>query len=432
MKEPESPRVGLVVCVAMVVACMVGTGVFTSLGFQVGPLPSPFVIIVLWAVGGLIALCGALSYAELAAALPRSGGEYHFLGRIFHPSLGVMAGFVSVFVGFAAPIALGAIAFGKYASAAAPGIPSQAASVGIVLALTLVHSFALRVSGGFQIVATSFKVTLILVFLVAGFLLGRGADFLPEKGDILLISSGAFAVSLMFVSYAYSGWNAAVYIVGEVKDPARTLPRALVLGTLVVTVLYVLLNAMFLASAPMGEYAGKVEVGEVAARHLFGAGGGHLMSAIIAIGLISSLSALTWAGPRVAQTAGEDFPALRWLAGRSPGGIPVRALVFQTGVVLVLLLTATFESVLVSAQFALISCSTLTVIGLVVLRRREPGLARPFRCPWYPVVPLVFLASSLFTLGYAVVSRPIEALLGSLTLVCGLLLYFFVKKVPTQ
>jgi len=270
-------------------------------------------------------------------------------------------------------------------------------------------------------------VTLILVFLVAGFVLGEGADFRPKSGDGVLIASGAFGISLMFVSYAYSGWNAAVYIVGEVKKPGRTLPMALVLGTLAVTVLYVLLNAMFLASAPMSDYAGKVEVGEVAARHLFGAQGGHLMSAIIAIGLVSSLSALTWAGPRVAQTAGEDFPALRWLGGRSEGGIPVRALLFQTGVVVLLLLTASFESVLVSAQFALIVCSSLTVIGLIVLRRREPMLVRPFRCPLYPLVPMVFLASSLFTLGYAVVCRPVEAVAGTLTLVCGLFLYFLMK-----
>lgn len=425
-------RVGLWVCVALVVASMVGTGVFTSLGFQVGPLPSPFVILILWGAGGVVALCGALSYAELAATLPRSGGEYHFLGRIFHPALGLMAGVVSVFVGFSAPIALGGIAFGKYVAAAMPTVPPLAASFAIVLALAVLHSFTLRVSGRFQVAATCFKAALIIAFLVAGFLFAPGADFKPRPGDSGLILSGSFAVSLMFVLYSYSGWNAAVYIVGEVRDPARQLPLALCVGTLVVTVLYVLLNAMFLASAPMSEFAGKVEVGEVAASHLFGGEGGRWMSGVISIGLISSLSALTWAGPRVAQTAGEDFRALRWLGGRNEAGIPVRALAVQTCIVTVLLLTASFETVLVYAQFALISCSSLTVVGMMVLRWREPELPRPFRCPLYPFVPFVFLASCIFTLGYTLFARPLEAAAGLMTLVCGLGLYFVMGAIPKR
>jgi len=425
-------RVGFWVCVALVVASMVGTGVFTSLGFQVGTLPSPFVILILWAAGGVVALCGALSYAELAAALPRSGGEYHFLGRIFHPALGLMAGVVSVFVGFSAPIALGGIAFGQYVAAAMPTVQPLAASFAIVLALAVLHSFTLRVSGRFQVAATSFKAALIVAFLVAGFLFAPGADFQPRPGDSGLILSGSFAVSLMFVLYSYSGWNAAVYIVGEVRDPGHQLPLALCVGTLVVTVLYLLLNAMFLASAPMSEFAGKVEVGEVAASHLFGEEGGRWMSGVISIGLISSLSALTWAGPRVAQTAGEDFRALRWLGARSEAGIPVRALAVQTGIVTVLLLTASFETVLVYAQFALISCSSLTVVGMMVLRWREPQLQRPFRCPLYPFVPLVFLASCIFTLGYALLARPLEAAAGLMTLVCGLGLYFVMGAIPKR
>ena len=379
-----------------------------------------------------MALCGALSYAELAAALPRSGGEYHFLGRIFHPALGLMAGVVSVFVGFSAPIALGGIAFGKYVAAAMPTVPPLAASFAIVLALAVLHSFTLRVSGRFQVAATCFKAALIVAFLVAGFLFAPGADFKPRPGDSGLILGGSFAVSLMFVLYSYSGWNAAVYIVGEVRDPGRQLPLALCVGTLLVTVLYVLLNAMFLASAPMSEFAGKVEVGEVAASHLFGEEGGRWMSGVISIGLISSLSALTWAGPRVAQTAGEDFRALRWLGARSEAGIPVRALAVQTGIVTVLLLTASFETVLVYAQFALISCSSLTVVGMMVLRWREPQLQRPFRCPLYPFVPLVFLASCIFTLGYTLLARPLEAAAGLMTLVCGLGLYFVMGAIPKR
>lgn len=420
-------RVGFWVCVTLVFASMVGTGVFTSLGFQIGALPSPFVILALWALGGVVALCGALSYAELAAALPRSGGEYHFLSRIFHPAVGLMAGIVSVFVGFSAPIALGAMAFGKYISSAFPGVPPLLASLCVVLVLAVVHGMTLRVSGKFQVVATGFKACLILFFIAAGVFLSPGADFRPKPGDLALIASPPFAIALMFVMYSYSGWNSAVYIAGEVRSPARVIPAALTVATLAVTLLYVALNAVFLASAPASELAGKVEVGEVAARHLFGPAGGRLMACVIGAGLVSALSALTWAGPRVAQTAGEDFPALSWFARRSPGGVPRRALAFQTGVAACLLLTSSFEAVLIYAQFALIACSCLTVIGLLVLRWREASLARPFRCPWVPLVPLVYLGVGLFTLGYTFVARPAQALAGAVTLAAGAGLYFLVR-----
>lgn len=421
-------RVGFWVCVTLVFSSMVGTGVFTSLGFQVGSLPSPFVILVLWALGGVVALCGALSYAELAAALPRSGGEYHFLSRIFHPALGLMAGVISVFVGFSAPIALGAMAFGKYVAAAFHGFPPLSASICVVLVLAFVHGKTLTLSGKFQVVATCFKACLILFFIVSGFFLAPGADFHPRSGDLALFMSPAFAISLMFVMYSYSGWNSAVYIAGEVRSPARTIPAALVAATMAVTVLYVTLNGVFLASAPSGELVDKVEVGEIAARHLFGAAGGHLMACVIAVGLVSALSALTWAGPRVAQTAGEDFPALSWFAKRSTGGVPRRALAFQTLVVLCLLLTSSFEAVLIYAQFALIACSWLTVAGLLVLRKKEPSLSRPFRCPWVPFVPLVFLGVASFTMVYAFIMKPVQALAGMVTLVAGAGLYFLVRK----
>ena len=420
-------RVGFWVCGTLVFSSMVGTGVFTSLGFQIGPLPSPFVILVLWALGGVVALCGALSYAELAAALPRSGGEYHFLSKIFHPALGLMAGIISVFVGFAAPIALAAMAFGKYIASAFPGVPVLPSSIGVVLLLALVHGTTLKVSGRFQIVATAFKAALILFFIIAGCMLAPGADFRPKSGDMALILSPGFAISLMFVMYAYSGWNSAVYIAGEVRSPSQTIPRSLIFATLAVTALYVALNAVFLASAPAGELAGKVEVGEIASRHLFGETGGRIMACVIATGLVAALSALTGAGPRVAQTAGEDFPALGWFAVRSPGGVPRRALAFQTLIVLVLLVSSSFESILIYAEFALVACSCLTVLGLMVLRKRNPGLARPFRCPWVPLVPMVFLGVGVFSLAYTLVERPVQSLAGMVTLGAGAGLYFLVR-----
>ena len=192
-------KVGLITCTALALANMIGTGVFTSLGFQVQALPSPFLVLLVWALGGIVALCGALSYAELAAALPRSGGEYNFLSAIYHPAIGFMGGFVSVTVGFSAPIALSAMALGKYMAAALPGIPVAWVSVVAVLFLAAVHSLTVRASGNFQVVITTLKVGLISAFIGLGFLLGGPSAFAPRDGDFGLIFGGPFAISLMFV-----------------------------------------------------------------------------------------------------------------------------------------------------------------------------------------------------------------------------------------
>lgn len=441
-------KVGLGACVALVMANMIGTGVFASLGYQVEKLPSPFLIVVLWVLGGVVALCGALSYAELAAALPRSGGEYHFLARVYHPALGFMGGFVSVAVGFAAPIALTALLSGGYLVAAldlAPAMipgpgggsvanPAHARLVvgvgcGLVLALAGMHAVTVRVSGRFQMLMTALKVGLIGVFIALG--VGKGhwpeGGFGPQPGDGGRLLSGAFAMALMYVLYSYTGWNAAAYIMSEVRRPEWTVPRALLLATGAVTALYVALNAVFLASGPMGDFVGQREVGEIAAKHLLGAAGGRVMAGLIGFGLVSAISAMTWAGPRVAQTIGQDFPILGFLARTSPGGVPQCALTLQTAMVLTLLLTGTFESVLVYAFVAILTSSFLTVLGVIVLRIRQPDLPRPFRCWGYPVTPLVFLALNGFTLAHTAWSKPWQAAAGCGTLAAGIGLYFLAK-----
>jgi basic amino acid/polyamine antiporter, APA family len=420
-------KVGLTTCTALAMANMIGTGVFTSLGFQVQAIPSPFLILMVWALGGVIALCGALSYAELAAALPRSGGEYNFLSQIYHPAIGFMAGFISIAVGFSAPIALSAIALGKYLAAALPGLSAGWVSVSAVLLLAAMHSLTVRASGNFQVLITSLKVVLIVTFIGIGLVHGGSWAFSPYQGDLGLIFSGPFAVSLMFVLYSYSGWNAAAYIIGEVRDPQRTVPGALILATLIVMMLYVCLNAVFLASGPINEFARKIAVGEIAARNLLGEQGGRIMAGLIGGGLISAISAMTWAGPRVAQMVGQDFPALRIFARTSAGGVPRVAIGVQTLLVLAMLATSTFEAVLLYAQFSILACSFLTVLGVMILRRQRPALPRPFRCFGYPLTPLVFLTLNLFAMVYTAVDRPEQALAGLGTLLLGIGLYFLAR-----
>jgi APA family basic amino acid/polyamine antiporter len=425
---PEARRVGLASCIALVVANMVGTGVFVSLGYQVDALRSPFLILLVWVLGGLVALCGALSYAELAAALPRSGGEYQFLAAIYHPALGFMAGFVAVMVGFAAPIALTVMTLASYLAAAVPGMPATAVATAIALGVAALHGITVRASGRFQIAVTAFKVLLIVAFVGLGVWCAPGAEFVPRPGDFAVLFSAPFAVSLMYVLYAYSGWNAAAYISGEVRRPEWTVPRALVLATVGVTVLYVALNAVFLASGPPDEFAGRREVGEIAATNLLGPVGGRIMAGLISLGLIPAISAMTWAGPRVAQAIGRDLPALGLLARTSPGGVPRPALLLQTGIVVLLLLTGTFQEILAYAFFSILSCSFLAVLGVIVLRCRQPDLPRPFRCWGYPVTPLVFLALNGFTLGHAALAQPVQSVAGLATLAAGIGLYFLAEN----
>src|SRR6202161_1927505 len=236
--------VSAIVATAIVVADMVGVGVFTSLGFQVKDIPSGFAILLLWTVGGVVALCGVFSYSELGAMFPRSSGEYNFLSRAFHPAFGFLAGWVSATVGFAAPVALAAMAFGEYGKSVLPGAPPLALAVGVVWLVSIVQLSGVRHSSTFQLVATILKVVLIVAFLIAGFVVGtpQPVSFAPDVTDLAHIASAPFAIGLVFVMYSFSGWNAATYIIGEMRTPQRSLPRALLAGALIVLVRYVGLN----------------------------------------------------------------------------------------------------------------------------------------------------------------------------------------------
>src|SRR5205807_7563029 len=315
----------------IVVANMVGTGIFTSLGFQVGGLPSGFAIMAVWAVGGICAMCGALSYAELGAALPRSGGEYHFLREIYHPSIGFVAGWISATVGFAAPVAIAAMPFGTYLGEIFPGINPLLLGLGVVWITTLVLLWDLRLGSAFQIGSTFLKVALLIVIIVGGLSLSKAQpiSFLPVKADGGLVISAPFAISLYWVMYAYSGWSASTYITNEIRDPARNIPLSVGFGTLLVAVLYIAMNAAFLRTTPIPEMIGKQQVALIAGTHIFGATGGKIMAALICLGLISTVSAMMWIGPRVTATMGEDLGALAWLARRSAKGIPTTAILAQ-------------------------------------------------------------------------------------------------------
>lgn len=420
--------------IAIVIANMIGTGVFTSLGFQLLDIQSGFVILMLWAAGGVAAVCGAMTYAELGAAYPRSGGEYNFLSRIYHPGAGFISGWVSASIGFTAPTALAAITFAAYATSSMSD-PSawlkKALAVGLIVILTFVHSGRRRNSGGLQVIFTILKVVAIVAFTIATIVfvdVPQPINFLPVKGDGALMTSGAFAVALIYVSYAYTGWNAATYLSGEVEDPQRTLPIILLSATVVVTVLYIALNYSFLRVAPIDALQGQVEVGAIAAQSAFGEVIGGLTGMLLAILLISTVSAMTVAGPRVLQVIGEDFSGLRMLARTNDDGIPSTAIYIQSAVAILFILTSGFESILVFAGFTLALNSFATVLGIFVLRWRRPDLPRPYRTFGYPLTPLIYLALTGWTLWFVLVNRPTEGLFGLGIIGAGLLIYLILER----
>jgi APA family basic amino acid/polyamine antiporter len=422
--------VSALVATAIVVADMIGVGVFTSLGFQVKDISSGFSILLLWGVGGLVALCGVFSYSELGAMFPRSSGEYNFLGRAYHPAFGFLAGWVSATVGFAAPVALAAMAFGEYAKSVLPGAPPMALAIGMVWIVSLIQLTGVRHSSTFQLTATVLKVVLIVVFLAAGFVVGtpQPVSFAPSASAFAQVMSAPFAISLVFVMYSFSGWNAATYIIGEMDTPQQSLPRALLTGTLIVTVLYVALNAVFLHTAPIDRLAGQLDVASVSGRYIFGDVGGRIVAAMICVGLVSSISAMMWIGPRVMMTMGEDIPAIKLFARKSSSGAPANAILFQLAAATLMMLTRSFEAVLDFIQFSLLFCSFFTVLGVIKLRITHPDLSRPYRAWGYPITPLVFLLVTGFMMYYLMTERPLQAFLGMLIMVSGLLIYAIFRK----
>jgi APA family basic amino acid/polyamine antiporter len=422
--------VSAIVATAVVVADMVGVGVFTSLGFQVKDIPSGFSILLLWIVGGGVALCGVFSYGELGAMFPRSSGEYNFLSRAFHPAFGFLAGWISATVGFAAPVALAAMAFGEYGKSVLPGAPPLALAIGVVWLVSLVQLGGVRNSSTFQLISTVLKVVLIVAFLIAGFVVGtpQPISFVPEVTDFAHVASAPFAIGLVFVMYSFSGWNAATYIIGEMRAPQRNLPRALLSGTLIVLVLYVALNAVFLHTTPIDRLSGQLDVARIAGGAIFGDVGGRIVSAMICIGLVSSISAMMWIGPRVVMTMGEDIPALRLFARKSTRGAPAYAILFQLAIASLMLFTRSFEAVLDFIQFALLFCSFFTVLGVVKLRIAQPDLPRPYRAWGYPLTPVIFLLVTGFMMYYLLTERPLQSCLGILIMISGLLIYAVCQK----
>jgi APA family basic amino acid/polyamine antiporter len=301
----------------------------------------------------------------------------------------------------------------------------MAVAVGAILVLSLVHLVDVQFGCHFQNAFTVGKILLIAAFIAAGFAVPLPQKIgLPESlSEMESVFNPAFAVGLVYVSYAYSGWNASAYIAGEMRRPERNLPISLFLGTVFVSLCYVLLNLVFLFTVPVGELAGKVEVGYLSAKAIFGTSGARLMTLLICIALISTLSSMIMAGPRVAAAMGEDIRAVGFLARRNKRGVPVRAILIQSSVAILLALTSAFNAILTYTGFTLTLFTSMAVFGVFVLRIKKPHLKRPFRTWGYPVVPLLYLAVNCWMIWYLLIRRPLPSAVGLLTIACVLVFY---------
>ena len=417
--------------IAVVVANMIGTGVFTSLGFQLLEIQAGFSLMMLWVVGGITALCGALSYAELGAALPRNGGEYNFLSHCYHPAAGFVSGWISSTIGFSAPVALASITFGSYLSSVFPELSTTWLAVILIVILTLVHGSTHQKSAGLQWFFTVIKLALILVFFIAVMLIvdePQPISFMPQTEDKTAMLGGAFAVSLIYVSYAYNGWNAATYLSSELNEPQKSLPKILLIGTGLVMLCYVLLNFVFLYSTPIESLSGKVEIGFIVAETVFGDIAASATGVIMSLLLVSTVSAMTLAGPRVLQVIGEDFKVFGWLAKLNENQIPRRAIIFQSTLAIIFVLTSSFESILVFAGFALALNNFFAVLGVFILRYRQPELKRPYKIWLYPLPPIIFLLLIGWTLIYILMEKSEEAIASIILIATGLFFYWLSKN----
>ncbi len=424
-------RLGVATATSLIVASMIGTGIFSTTGLMLARVESAWLVLLCWLLGGVVSLAGALSYAELATMMPQAGGEYVYLQKCYGPLTGFLTGWTSFFVGFSAPIAATAVACAKYLSAGGrlPGtaLAQNLMAMGVVLLFTALHAVSVRIGAWVQNVLTATKLLLLGGLVLAGFSTGRGSwKFLQSSSDFWAPARWSqMGISLLWVTFAYSGWNASSYIAEEVERPARTLPRSLVLGTVTVTAVYLLINLFLFYAAPPATLTGVIAVGATAAERLFGAGAASWLSIIMGLALLSSLSAYVVTGPRIYYAMAREGLFFRFAARIHPRfETPGVAIAAQGLCAILMVLFGTFEQLLTYIGFALGIFPWMAVAGVLLLRRKEPTRERPYRVRCYPWVPIFYLVSMGGILIVAFVNRPGPSLAAVLTVAAGILAYW--------
>ena len=436
-------KLGLFPVTNIVIANMIGAGIFTTTGLLMEGLRNPLLMILLWIVGGIIALCGALCYGELGAAIPRAGGEYIFLSKLFHPLFGFLSGWVSFFVGFSAPIAASAIGFTEYFTRAFPQLLSmgifEAATEAVVLkkfyailiifAFTLIHLRGIEFGTRVQNFLTLLKVGLIAGLVVVGFSLGKGSLGHFSQGSDFSFSFGGWktiGLSLMWIMFAYSGWNASAYIGSEIKNPLKNLPRSLILGTGVVIFLYFCLNLFYIYAIAPEDMSGVISIGGLAVGNLFGKSFESFLSVLISFALFSSLSAFIILGPRVYYAMAKDRYFFKFASEvHSKYRVPSKSILLQCIISAVIVLSGSFEQILTYMGFSLGIFPILAVIGVFKLRHLKKST---YKLPGFPIVPLIYILAGVSILFLGFLERPIPSSIAILTVIAGIPAYFIFKK----
>ncbi len=445
-------ELGPVSATVLVIANMIGTGIFTTSGFIMAELGSPVSLLLCWVVGGIFALSGALCYGELGAMFPRAGGEYVFLRESFGRLPGFLSGWVSLIVGFSAPIAAASMAFAAYLSSSLPeafekglhfpilecGIlkisPVALIGVVVIIVFSAVHAYSLYLGSRVQNFLTFFKIAVICVFVGAGLWGGNGSweNFSLGIGYRPVFSE-SFAVSLIFTSFAYSGWNAAAYLGGEIRDPSRNIPLSLFSGTALVMVLYILLNVAFIFALPAREMSNIIEVGAASAVALFGVDTGRVFSLAITICLLSVISAMIMAGPRVYYAMARDRIFFHMFSRTTKAHkIPAASILLQAGIAALMVLTASFDKLLMYIGFTLSLFAALTIAGLMLLRFKKATPVTGYRTFGYPVTPLLFIVGNAWIIYYCIRSNPIVSLYGGVTIAAGILAFFLFENLGRE
>lgn len=422
---------------------MVGAGIFTTTGFLMGYLGDPRIMLLLWVVGGVIALCGALAFGELGAAYPEAGGEFIFITKLFHPLPGFLSGWLSLIVGFSAPIAASAIGFASYflwafpefkewsvsVSSLSPGWLTKGLAIAVILIFTLIHSkgilFGSKIQNGLSIL----KIILVIGLVVAGFSTGAG-DFrnLTATVPFTFDFEGwkSMGLSLMFIMFAYSGWNSATYIGSEINNPKRVIPLSLLLSTVIVVVMYLMLNLFFTYSIPSGEMAGVPEIGAMAAGKAFGPSAAVVISLMISFALFSSLSAFIILGPRVYYSMAREGYFFDFAAKiHSRYKVPVYAILLQCAIAIILVMSGTFEQILIYMGFSLGIFPLIAVFGVFRLRASGKSV---LKMPGFPYVHLFFIVTGVLMLVLAFIERPEESSVAILTALSGIPVYYWFRK----
>lgn len=438
---------GLRSATLVVISSMVGAGIFGNTGIIQAEVGNPLMVLFLWFLGGVIALAGALSYAELSTMMPRAGGDYLYLKRSFGLLPSFLTGWVSFLVGFAAPVASAALLASEYTYEFLQVVQAGSSvtrifgnemvrkffAVFLVLSFSLLHALGVRKGSMVQNMLSGLKLTLMIAFAIGGLVvsfLNPGIDFSERLiGPDHPMNLSGIGVGLLFVMFAYSGWNGATYLAEEIKDPGKNLPKALIRGTLLTVFLYLAINVVYYLAIPRGMMEGEEAVAALAATYLFGNNITVFFHLAFGIMLLSTISVSLMIGPRVYFAMARDNLFFDMAARIHPGtGTPVGSIMVQAFLAVFYIFTGKYDEIMAYMGFALSLFPVLTVYSVIHLRRTEPDAKRPYKMPFYPFLPIFFIIFSIVIIITSFVGRPTESVIALVVVLSGIPVFYLWRK----